>query len=239
MNYPLHSTKDAHGATIMCGGLLMLPEQVGRRADGSALFCIECAIYVAPEQGQREQVETAARGEGWEPRESSGIVVPGSLTGPTREALYWHHRIEAEPDHDKRLKLRNSLADVKGAELGGLIGADGLLTDEGRRLAAMIMAPPAVTASAADRRGALTKYGENDRPKPVTKPRKTREPPPMVCECGHGPREHTGLVWNTREKRDVPADVPCCGGSDNAPCGCERFRQAKPVKQGKLGKVAS
>jgi hypothetical protein len=104
----------------------------------------------------------------------------------------------------------------------GLAEPGGDLTEKGLSLRDLILRPEVpLQAHTSATRASAAKYGaaEAKRQKKPRSSKPMKPAAPMVCACGHGPREHLSRG----------EDVPCsaCRSEGKA---CERYHQAKAPK---------
>jgi hypothetical protein len=217
------------------------------------LFCVHCKSLVIATVAQYKQAQEAAIAEGVGGI-VIGPPVPGSLPEDVRIALFHTQRLpryladlerlKANPWRAPKSVVTDVTRDVEAivkkstaAILRGTIDGVGLgffvefaspvLTPAGESMAAQVADPevpqmlPEDPEAFARYAAALIAEDKKDRRKSRAK---SAIDVPMVCVCGHGPREHLDAAG-----ADVPCKVP---GVE-----CPRYRQAKPPKPEKKSKA--
>lgn len=248
--YPMHEVTHKEGQPGQyrgpCGslGAMLLLEQVNREPDGNALWCLRCNKQVPASQQEHAAAFAAAHDEGWRPKAARTLpLTPGDLSEATRLQLAGLLRLERlgpAPSANlpqKAWETAREEASTKHADgfARKLVATDeahpyGILTPEGRALAALILAPevPAAVVSATSEKGYASGYAKHGKEPRKPKARVIEPSLPMVCTCGCTVGMHTSGAPRGQ-------DVRCRGKGGT--CGCDRYRQAKPVKPVKEAKV--
>jgi hypothetical protein len=221
--------------------------------DSIGLFCTHCKKIVPATTKQYQQVQEAAQAEGVGAI-FVGPPVPGSLPEDVRIALFHTRRLPRHLADLERLKANPWKADkrtigevtkdveaivkkstaailrgtIDGVNLGFFVAFDcPNLTPAGDAMAAQI-ADPEVPQMLPEDPAAFASYAAGLLAEDKKSRRKTRAKVvadvPMVCVCGHGPREHLDAAG-----ADVPCKVPGVT--------CSGYRQAKPPKPEKKVKA--
>ncbi len=219
------------------------------------LFCVHCKTLVVATVAQHRQAQEAAQAEGVGAI-VIGPPVPGSLPEDVRRALYFTRRIPRHLAEIERLqsnpwKAHQSSIDAIVSAIGIMVSkartavlagtVDGVslglfvafgspdLTSAGEAMAAQI-ADPEVPQMLPEDPEAFAHYAAGLLAEDKKARRKSRAKiavdAPMVCKCGHGPREHLDAAGADR----------CC-----KMCGvaCPGYRQVKPQKPEKKSKAVA